>query len=218
MPWVAGRRLTVADGSVPFLIGHLGPWIVAAASKTLMADEIRDGIGRIAAALKAWAITRDGAARVSEIDRLAERAAMNLSSATKPCYGDGRLAPHEWIRTPAGAILKADAGGHHCDHTWVGRQPIAWDLAGAEIEWELDDRRAATLYRYVQQATGIEHCQATRAFYKAGYCVFRAAAAYHSVMGSSDAAVRHHLRAAGEWYERRLEAELATLTEELAPH
>lgn len=218
MPWVEGRRLTVADGGVPFQIDHLGPWIVAAASETLMADEIRDGIGRIASALKAWAMTRDGAARVRGIELVAEREAMNVSSATMPCYGDGRLAPHEWIRTLGGAILKADAGGHHCDHTWVGRQPIAWDLAGAEIEWELDDRRAATLYRTVQQTTGIEHCQATRPFYKAGYCVFRAAAAYHSASVSSDAEVCHHLRAAGEWYERRLEAELATLTEELAPH
>jgi hypothetical protein len=55
-----------------------------------------------------------------------------------PRAGDGHLAPHEWIATDDGRVLKTDAGGHELDHTWTGQQPILWDLAGALAEWNLD--------------------------------------------------------------------------------
>jgi hypothetical protein len=52
---------------------------------------------------------------------------------------DGRMLPHEWIETPDGWI-KTDAIDHHDDHFFPGCQPIAWDRAGASVEFGLIDR------------------------------------------------------------------------------
>lgn len=55
-----------------------------------------------------------------------------------PAYGDGRLAPHEWLFRE-GRPIKTDVWGHDSDHTIIGRQPILWDIAGAIIEWDIND-------------------------------------------------------------------------------
>jgi hypothetical protein len=47
---------------------------------------------------------------------------------------DGRMLPHEWIRTARG-FLKTDAVDHHSDPFSPGCQDIAWDLAGAIVEF-----------------------------------------------------------------------------------
>ena len=38
-----------------------------------------------------------------------------------------------------GTIVKLDAGGHYADHTAIGPQPLWWDVAGAAVEWGLDN-------------------------------------------------------------------------------
>lgn len=53
-------------------------------------------------------------------------------------YVDGRLHPWEW-RVTAGGLCKLDALDHACSHDLVGAQDIAWDVAGAGVELELDD-------------------------------------------------------------------------------
>jgi hypothetical protein len=50
---------------------------------------------------------------------------------------DGRMLPQEWIRTARGWI-KTDALDHHDDHFFPGCQDIAWDIAGAAVEFEFD--------------------------------------------------------------------------------
>src|SRR5262249_28094522 len=49
---------------------------------------------------------------------------------------DGRMAPHEWIRT-GDALLKTDAVDHHDDHFLPGPTDLAWDVAGFSVEWGL---------------------------------------------------------------------------------
>ena len=61
---------------------------------------------------------------------------------------DGRMLPHEWIRTPQG-YLKTDAVHHHDDHFLPGCQDIAWDLAGTCLEFSLEpDDRQRLIERY----------------------------------------------------------------------
>jgi hypothetical protein len=61
---------------------------------------------------------------------------------------DGRMLPHEWLFTARG-YLKTDSVDHHDDHFFPGCQDIAWDLAGASIEFELDaEQREHLLSRY----------------------------------------------------------------------
>jgi hypothetical protein len=51
---------------------------------------------------------------------------------------DGRMAPHEWLRARDGSLTKVDAISHGDDHFFPGPTDVAWDLAGAIVEWELD--------------------------------------------------------------------------------
>jgi hypothetical protein len=55
----------------------------------------------------------------------------------RPVYADCRMMPHEWFSTTEGKILKTDSVGHGEGHQLPGPVDIAWDLAGAIIEWGL---------------------------------------------------------------------------------
>jgi hypothetical protein len=50
---------------------------------------------------------------------------------------DGRMMPHQWLRRDGGELLKLDAGTHGDNHFFPGACDIAWDVAGAIVEWEL---------------------------------------------------------------------------------
>lgn len=50
---------------------------------------------------------------------------------------DGRMAAHEWIGTTSG-FVKVDAIDHGLDHFEPGPHDIAWDLAGAIVELDLE--------------------------------------------------------------------------------
>jgi hypothetical protein len=52
---------------------------------------------------------------------------------------DGRVLPHEWLRTEAG-WLKTDALDHHADHFYPGLTDIAWDVAGFGAEFGIPDK------------------------------------------------------------------------------
>ncbi len=49
---------------------------------------------------------------------------------------DGRMQPHEWLRAGNG-FIKTDGVDHHDDHFFPGAQDIAWDIAGACVEFSL---------------------------------------------------------------------------------
>ncbi len=83
---------------------------------------------------------------------------------------DNRMARHEWLRLPSGQLLKADALDHHAAHDLIGCQDVAWDLAGAAIELDLQ----ADQTRSLADALGTE--PALLAFYKLAYIGFRVGA------------------------------------------
>ena len=65
-----------------------------------------------------------------------------------PVHVDARLHVWEWVRPANGGFCKADALDHSCDHSLIGCQDIAWDVAGAAIEFrlspgEVEDLRGA---------------------------------------------------------------------------
>jgi hypothetical protein len=47
------------------------------------------------------------------------------------------------------ALAQTDAVDHHAAHDLVGAQDIAWDVAGAEAEWDLDDEAIQRLCQTV---------------------------------------------------------------------
>lgn len=66
-----------------------------------------------------------------------------------PVIADARMAPYKWLRTSEGRLYKVDAVSHGDDHFFPGPCDIAWDLAGATVEWRLDaDSQKRFLARY----------------------------------------------------------------------
>lgn len=93
----------------------------------------------------------------ASLDELAEMVRVNAGElgldlapqpprvAPRPVAIDGRLHAWEWIRTADGRLLKTDALDHCCAHDLVGGQDIAWDVAGAAVEFELCEAEVARL-------------------------------------------------------------------------
>lgn len=85
---------------------------------------------------------------------------------------DGRMAPHEWVLDEHG-VTKTDAFDHGDDHFFPGPVDIAWDLAGAVVEFELSDRRRDQLLRRYVVASGDRSILDRLGFYEAAYLAFR---------------------------------------------
>lgn len=114
---------------------------------------------------------------------------------------DGRMLPHEWLANVDG-YLKTDALDHHDDHFFPGCQDIAWDVAGAIIEFEWDA---------AQQQCFLTRMDATLRrlpFYRIAYAAFRLGYAVQSAktLESSPEALRFHRLAA--YYRHTLQAAL----------
>ena len=170
LPWVTGAPGTAADGS-PAVLAHVGRYIAEAAGPALDPTAQEAALARLEEMLywNTWEL----------FDEAAAARTRGLAPAAPPAgparrYGDGRLAPHEWLRTPAGGLLKTDGAGHVWDHTMVGAQPLAWDVAGALVEWGLDAPAAAPLLAAYQAAGGERLPAPTLAFYRLAYAAFRA--------------------------------------------
>ena len=67
---------------------------------------------------------------------------------------DNKLDRQEWLRTASGALIKTDAIDHHQAHDLVGCQDVAWDCAGAIVEFELDAMQADQLVAAVAEWAG----------------------------------------------------------------
>ncbi|HKC72442.1 MAG TPA: hypothetical protein VKB60_12500, partial [Terriglobales bacterium] len=105
----------------------------------------------------------------------------------RPVVADGRMQPHEWLLTQHG-ILKADGASHGDDHFFPGPADIAWDLAGAIVEWDLGSEAADYFLRRYAKLTGDRPqrrlpawLQAYTAF-RLGYCRMAA----ESLAGSAE--------------------------------
>ncbi|HZD96156.1 MAG TPA: hypothetical protein VE133_17985 [Candidatus Sulfotelmatobacter sp.] len=87
---------------------------------------------------------------------------------------DGRMHPHEWLLTSEGRILKTDCGSHGDDHFFPGPTDIAWDLAGAIVEWHMNELQAKTFLDMYCRASGDDAANRIADFIHA-YAVFRCA-------------------------------------------
>jgi len=145
-------------------------------------------------------------ARVRRLDRLRDAVCHGATTAI-----DGRMLPHEWIRTPGGRYLKTDAVDHHRDHFFPGHQDVAWDLAGSCVEFALSPgARDALVGAYARRArdAGVA---ARLPFYTVAYLAFRlgyCTLAAESIGGSRDGVGQRVLAAR---YARQLQEVLCSL-------
>jgi hypothetical protein len=91
-----------------------------------------------------------------------------------PVLADGRMQPHEWLRATGGRILKTDSGSHGDDHFFPGAVDIAWDLAGAIVEWNMSSGQAEALLEAYRRSSGDDPGPRIAAFIVA-YALFRCA-------------------------------------------
>jgi hypothetical protein len=87
---------------------------------------------------------------------------------------DGRMQPHEWLSSRDGKLLKTDSGSHGDDHFFPGPTDIAWDLAGAIVEWQMNEQQATAFLDMYRHASGDDASARIDGFVKA-YAVFRLA-------------------------------------------
>jgi hypothetical protein len=105
----------------------------------------------------------------------------------RPVYPDCRMMPHEWVQTKGGEVFKTDSVGHGDGHQLPGPVDIAWDLAGAIVEWELRDGEAELLLASYHRACGDDASSRIDAYlfaylvHRVAYCRMGAASMRNSV-------------------------------------
>jgi hypothetical protein len=87
---------------------------------------------------------------------------------------DGRMMPHEWLLTEDGRVLKVDAVSHGDDHFFPGPCDVAWDVAGAIVEWKMDENQVHDFVERYQNLSGDE-VRVRLPEYVLAYAIFRMA-------------------------------------------
>jgi hypothetical protein len=85
---------------------------------------------------------------------------------------DGRMQPHEW-RKSGGHYLKTDALDHHADDFFPGSRDIAWDVAGAIVEWQMNEQAAACFVERYRRVSGDTTIARRLEVYRTAYLAFR---------------------------------------------
>jgi hypothetical protein len=99
-------------------------------------------------------------------------AAESRLSTARAVFCDGHMMPYEWLRTSGGELLKLGAGTHGDNHFFPGPCDIAWDVAGAIVEWELQGELRELFVRAYEARSG-DAIAARLAPYLLAYAIFR---------------------------------------------
>lgn len=94
--------------------------------------------------------------------------------AGRPVHVDGRLHAWEWLTTADGRLIKTDALDHSGGHDLVGCQDIAWDVAGARVELELDAAETEQLIATIEAVCERPIDRELLAFFDVAYPAFQA--------------------------------------------
>jgi hypothetical protein len=103
---------------------------------------------------------------------------------------DGRLLPHEWIATST-QLVKVDALDHHDDDFWPGCRDIAWDVAGAIVEFDWSGAPRDSFVAEYERYSADRTIRRRLPFYEAAYLAYRvgyATMARDALNGSPDGA------------------------------
>jgi hypothetical protein len=136
----------------------------------------------------------------------------------RPVIADGHMQPHEWIATKEGRLLKTDSGAHGDDHFFPGPTDIAWDIAGAIVEWQMDEGQMSEFLNRYCHASGDDASRRIDGYVKA-YAVFRTAYCLMAAdaMSGSDEQVRlQHAAGSYKTILIKMQADLCTLPSALS--
>jgi len=162
LEWIPGRPLAALASSSQ--LDRIATYLAFLRQQFAMG--IADDIGELASMLMANAqeagVSLDGE---------------KLSAGVRACPGeriavDGRMLRHEWI-VSSEHLKKVDGLDHFADDFFPGCRDIAWDVAGAIVEFELDDDATTALLTAYRRGSGDRSIARRLPFYEAAYLAYR---------------------------------------------
>jgi hypothetical protein len=121
---------------------------------------------------------------------------------------DAHMQPEEWILSAHGEVLKVDASTHGDDHFFPGPVDIAWDLAGAIVEWGLTKEARESLVATFQGLRGESIPRQRLSAFVSAYAVFRLAYSKMASLALQGSQEECRWQTAYEFYLQRLLIEL----------
>jgi hypothetical protein len=205
VPWLAGAvPRSGAPGAAT--IRALARYAADAAGPPAHGDVHAAGVQRLAEMLY-WNVWEGLGPEV------AERACADIGGAAGgwdvATYGDGRMAPQEWRSDGRGGLRKLAAAATR-DHTVIGVQSVAWDIAGALVEWDLDGAARDLLLAEAARCLGCPLPAAAIRFHECAYAAFRLGQT--TMTWHAGGAESQRVGRALEFYRTRLERLLAHRT------
>jgi hypothetical protein len=169
--WSEGRPLDPAEARSAAFLDHLGRYLGFRA-RALPVDG-RDGASL--AELRHAACVNAAELGGEELGRLVEERlpATGDLAGLAPARIDGRLHAWEWLRTADGRFVKTDGLDHAVGHDLVGCQDVAWDVAGAAVEFDLAEAEVERLRAAVGAAAGREVSRSAVAAFRVCYAAFQ---------------------------------------------
>ncbi|MEF0943698.1 hypothetical protein [Rhizobium sp. BR 362] len=86
---------------------------------------------------------------------------------------DNRLHAWEWLLKDDGSLLKTDALDHNGAHDLIGCQDIAWDIAGACVEFDLSSAERTRLAEIIARKVDSELREDVLTVFEASYLGFQ---------------------------------------------
>lgn len=167
----------------------IGPWLEGAPGVAVEREAFVDHLGRyLALRVLAFPAAAEDGASLAALDEMMRANAAELLGAEaaaalpgpppgaerRPIHVDGRLHAWEWITTPDRGVLKTDALDHSAGHDLVGCQDVAWDVAGAKAEFDLDALETARLCAAIEAVSGQAVDAELLGFFEVAYPAFQA--------------------------------------------
>jgi hypothetical protein len=115
---------------------------------------------------------------------------------------DNRLHPWEWLTTTGGRIMKTDALDHNAAHDLIGCQDIAWDVAGACVEFELSSKERESLVDLVSGEADCNLCDDVLVLFEACYLGFQIGLWSHAGINVDSAETERTKRTVKGYLER----------------
>lgn len=125
-----------------------------------------------------------------------------LEGKVRPVWSDNRMQTWEWL-VSGEHLVKTDALDHSAAHDLIGPQDIAWDIAGAMVEFGLSEEETDRLCTVVEREGGQPVSSELLTFLLPCYCAFQMGAHLMAAgLGGEDQA---RLRKAADRYGHRLQ-------------
>jgi hypothetical protein len=171
-PWLEGAPPRAAAARLRDVVG-LARYIGGVARDPVAPEEGAAGVARLAEMLY-WNVWEGlGSEQAERARAWIEDAAAEARALSSATYGDGRMAPREWRWTGDRRLCKLAGVAHDRDHTMIGTQSVAWDLAGAIVEWGLGSAARERLIAELAASLASRIPPTVVRFHESAYAAFR---------------------------------------------